>query len=75
MRQVNEPLRISSSKADMLLNSKNEFHQASLARLVAFMWLEGDHMRVFPRARRRRRQQQWAWQRPWRIQMGRTTPD
>ena len=33
-RQVNEPVRILSSKADMLLNSKNKFHQTPLTRLV-----------------------------------------
>ena len=42
MRQVNEPVRISASKADMLLNSKNEFHQAPLTRLVALTGLQGD---------------------------------
>ena len=42
MRQVNEPVRISSSRADMLLNSKNEFHQAPLTRLVAFRGLQGE---------------------------------
>ena len=41
MRQVNEPVRILSSKADMLLNSKNEFHQAPLTRLVAVSGLQG----------------------------------
>lgn len=40
-RQVNEPVRILSSKADMLLNSKNEFHQAPLTRLVAVTGLQG----------------------------------
>ena len=41
-RQVNESVRISSSQADVLLNSKNEFHQAPLTRLVAFTGLHGD---------------------------------
>ena len=41
-RQVNEAVRISSSQADILLNSKSEFHQAPLTRLVAFMGLHGD---------------------------------
>ena len=41
MRQVNEPVKILSSKADMLLNSKNEFHQAPLTRLVAVSGLQG----------------------------------
>ena len=54
MRQVNEPVRISSSRADMLLNSKNKFHQAPLTRLVALTGLQGDqgedNLGVFPRA-------------------------
>ena len=41
-RQVNEAVRRSSSQADILLNSKSEFHQAPLTRLVAFMGLHGD---------------------------------
>ena len=41
-RQVNELVRISSSQADILLNSKSEFHQAPLTRLVAFTGLHGD---------------------------------
>ena len=41
-RQVNESVRISSSQADILLNSKNEFHQAPMTRLVAFTGLHGD---------------------------------
>ena len=41
-RQVNESVRISSSQADVLLNSKNEFHQAPLTRLVASTGLHGD---------------------------------
>ena len=41
-RQVNESVRISSSQADVLLNSKNEFHQAPLTRLIAFTGLHGD---------------------------------
>ena len=40
-RQVNKPVRIFASKADMLLNSKNEFHQALLSRLVAVTGLQG----------------------------------
>ena len=52
MRQVNEPVRISASRADMLLNSKNEFHQAPLTRLVVLTGLQGDQGedqgRVFP---------------------------
>ena len=41
-RQVNESVRISSSQADILLNSKSEFHQAPLTRLVAFTGLQGE---------------------------------
>ena len=39
---MNEAVRISSSQADTLLNSKSEFHQAPLTRLVAFTGLHGD---------------------------------
>ena len=41
-RQVNEAVRISSNQADILLNSKNQFHQAPLTRLVAVTGLHGD---------------------------------
>ena len=41
-RQVNEAVRIDSSQADVLLNSKSEFHQAPLTRMVAFSGLHGD---------------------------------
>ena len=41
-RQVNEAVRIGSSQADILLNSKSEFHQAPLTRMVAFSGLHGD---------------------------------
>ena len=41
-RQVKEAVSISSSQPDILLNSKSEFHQAPLTRLVAFMGLHGD---------------------------------
>ena len=38
----------------MLLNSKNEFHQAPLTRLIALTGLQGDqgedHIGAFPRA-------------------------
>ena len=54
MRQVNEPVRILRSRADMLLNSKTEFHQAPLTRLVALTGLQGDQgedqVGAFPRA-------------------------
>ena len=42
LRQVNEAVRISSSRADIMLNSKSEFHQAPLTRLVAYRGLHGD---------------------------------
>ena len=41
-RQVKEAVSISSSQPDILLNSKSEFHQAPLTRLVAFMGLHDD---------------------------------
>ena len=41
-RQVNEAVRISSRQADILLNSKSEFHQAPLTRLLVFTGLHGD---------------------------------
>ena len=34
VRQVDEAVRIDSSKADCLMNSKTEFHQAPLVRVV-----------------------------------------
>ena len=33
-RQVDEAVRIGSSKADSIMNSKTEFHQAPLVRVV-----------------------------------------
>ena len=33
-RQVNEAVRIGSSKADSIMNSKTEFNQAPLVRVV-----------------------------------------
>ena len=33
-RQANEAVRISRSKADMILNSKSEWHQAPLIRVI-----------------------------------------
>ena len=35
MRQVNEHVRMVRAKADCLINSKSEFHQAPLVRVVA----------------------------------------
>ena len=34
MRQVNEAVRIEMSTADCVMNSKSEFHQAPLVRVV-----------------------------------------
>ena len=33
-RQANEAVRISRSEADMILNSKSEWHQAPLIRII-----------------------------------------
>ena len=41
-RQVNEAVRIGSSQADVLLNSKSELHQATLTKMVAISGLDGD---------------------------------
>ena len=46
LRQVNEPVRIMSSKADMLLNLKTIFHQSPLTRLVAVSGLQGSQGRT-----------------------------
>ena len=42
LMQVNEAVRIGSSQVDVLLNSKSEFHQAPLTRVLAFSGLHGD---------------------------------
>ena len=39
-RQINEPVRITSSKADIVLNSKSEFHQAPITRVVVTRGLQ-----------------------------------
>ena len=39
-RQVNEAVRIGSSKAECIMNSKAEFHQAPLVRVVTVVGLE-----------------------------------
>ena len=41
-RQVNEAVRVTISKADTLSNSKNEFHQTPIIRVVAASGLQGD---------------------------------
>ena len=40
VRQVNEPVRMMRAKADCLLNSNSEFHQAPLVRVVALTGLQ-----------------------------------
>ena len=42
VRQVNEPVRMMRAKADTLLNSKSEFHQAPLVRVVALTGLQDE---------------------------------
>ena len=39
-RQVNEPTRMVRAKAYCLMNSKSEFHQAPLVRVVAMTGLQ-----------------------------------
>ena len=39
-RQVNEAVRITSSKADFIKNSKSEFHQAPIVRVTVAAGLE-----------------------------------
>ena len=40
--QVNETVRVTSSTADIILNSKNEFHQAPIVRVVVSNGLHSD---------------------------------
>ena len=40
LRQVNEPVRMLRAKADCLMNSKSEFHQAPLVRVVTLTGLQ-----------------------------------
>ena len=40
VRQVNEPVRMLRAKADCLMNSKSEFHQAPLVRVVTLTGLQ-----------------------------------
>ena len=40
MRQVNEAVRIGGAKAECIMNSKAEFHQAPLVRVVPVVGLE-----------------------------------
>ena len=39
-RQINEAVRITSSKAELVLNSKTEFHQAPIRRMVTTAGLQ-----------------------------------
>ena len=39
-RQVNEAVRITSSKVDIVMNSKSEFHQAPIVRVTVAAGLE-----------------------------------
>ena len=39
-RQVNETVRITSSKVDIVMNSKSEFHQAPIVRVTVAAGLE-----------------------------------
>ena len=41
-RQVNESVRVTNSRAHALLNSKNEFHQTPIIRIVAASGLHGE---------------------------------
>ena len=41
-RQVNESLRVTRSRAHNLLNSKNEFYQTPIIRIIAASGLHGD---------------------------------
>ena len=53
-RQVNEAVRISSSKADLLMNSKSEFHQAPIVRVTVAAGLQlgqGEEQEVMARGR------------------------
>ena len=40
--QVNEAVRVTDSRADVILNSKNEFHQAPIVRVIVASGLHGE---------------------------------
>ena len=42
VRQVNEAVRIVLSRADCVMNSKNEWHQAPLVRIIPMTGLQED---------------------------------
>ena len=55
-RQVNEAVRISSTKADLVMNSKSEFHQAPIVRVSVAAGLQlgqGEEQEVVARWRGR----------------------
>ena len=41
-RQINEAVRITSSQADFIMNSKTEFHQTPIVRVVATNGLQAE---------------------------------
>ena len=42
VRQTNEAFRINSSRAQCIMNSKTEWHQAPLVRVIPMSGLQGD---------------------------------
>ena len=57
-RQVNEGVRIKRSKADTLMNSKSEFHQHPVVRVVPMRGLQQEQGEQQQRGRGARRQDQ-----------------
>ena len=56
VRQVNEAVRILMSEADCVMNSKSEFHQSPLVRVVAVTGMleeQGDELDLVQEGRRR----------------------
>ena len=41
-RQINEAIRITSKQTDFIMNSKTEFHQAPIVRVVATNGLQAE---------------------------------
>ena len=58
-RQVNEGVKIKRSKADTLMNSKSEFHQHPVVRVVPMRGLQQEQGEEQQRGRGARRQGQW----------------
>ena len=56
-RQVNEGVRIKRSKADTLMNSKSEFHQHPVVRVVPMRGLQQEQGEQQQRGRGARRQE------------------